>query len=169
MKKELEISIGIVEINEESYSIQNIDQKIIDTFSTDKLSVEIGFKLDLPGDDLLGVNLLVGYRYNQSDEDVVDLLKASCRYVYKIAELKSLLTIEGKNFKFPSKLMEFLVNISMATMRGYLAAKLGGNFLAKYPLPMFDPVTIGKGLTLGGVDEGPIAKPKSKRVKKQND
>lgn len=79
-----------------------------------------------------------------------ELLNYAFETVFDIAGLETLVELDGDEVLLPRDLLVTVLNISIGAMRGAIAVRTAGTFLANYPLPLFDLRSI-----VGNIEEAP--------------
>ena len=137
--------IGIVKIKEESYNFKNLDPKLIEDFDSNNLLIGLKFKFDLGEiDDRFIISMNIKYTYKIHNAEI-EILNVICSFEFRISNFKSIYKeLSPGELDIPDHLIEPLVGICISSMRGVIAVKTAGSFLADYPLPIFDATDIFK-------------------------
>lgn len=136
-----EIKMQIVRIQEMNFaldeciwSLQEIDR--------DKLNVKMGFKFHPNiNEESLSISVRVYYNYDIEGE-TRKIMSIEIVSLFKIVDIDKHIELGETKFNDKSNIIPSLLNIAFGSTRGYLAAKVAGTILAKYPLPLMDADSI---------------------------
>ena len=110
------------------------------------------------GDEYRGDNLQIGFMNNiqpnleenlfvlhfgvQYTLDNEVILESVYSFEFEIPNLEQYVTKDEQGKIQVTGIMPHLVSVAVGTMRGILVVKTSGTDLAKYPIPMMDPVSL---------------------------
>ena len=131
------VEMQIMQIQERSFSL---DDSIwtLDALNRDALEVQIGFKFEpIPEKNLFSVWIKAHYRYSVADEKK-KLASIEVATLFEIVNMEAHIEAQGEQFNDKSDLVPMMLNIAIGSTRGFIASKVAGTILAKYPLPIMD-------------------------------
>ena len=129
----------IVKIRELSYNFKTLDDRDIQEFDKKRFNISFGLKIDKgDAEDIFVLTLKIVYEYSKDDGNATELLSMECEFRYLVGNLKEFIFVDGSNIRLPTAVMEPAVGTAISTIRGMIAVRTAGNFLANYPLPLVD-------------------------------
>lgn len=109
----------------------------IEGITYDTLKLKFGFKLFPEGEDKLRLAVNTIYMYDNSNAQK-ELANIEISTFFWINNLNSFIEFEDDKFNDKAGILPLLLEVSVGNTRGYIASKLAGTVLSKFPLPIFN-------------------------------
>lgn len=109
----------------------------IEGITYDTLKLKFGFKLFPEGEDKLRLAVNTIYIYDNGNAQK-ELANIEISTFFWINNLNSFIEFEDGKFNDKTGILPLLLDVSVGATRGYIASKLAGTVLSKFPLPIFD-------------------------------
>jgi hypothetical protein len=137
--KEMSISFSLRGFNIPRFELVEPGLDITKDFDIFKLklgiNIDFSYNFEQNGYQII---FTIQYHYFLKDKNIL-LLDLVLITEFSIQEMKSVIKIEGNNFKIPHDLLVTFTSIAYSTARGVIHAKTQGSFLNQFILPLIDP------------------------------
>lgn len=143
MKKDQNLKVSIVEINEISYKQSHSPIPMDQIVFGENLIFGLGFNfnIDLENDNFK-LSSLIRFIIEGFEEPIIEL---ETEIIFDITNLSNVVKKEKEGeFDIDDSLLATLTGVSIGTSRGILAKNTKGTPFSKYPLPLLNPSEILK-------------------------
>lgn len=131
-----QVEMKFIKVQETVFYINNEELNAIVGFESNKLNIEIGFKVDFQIEvDLLVISLMVKFQY---DSQKIKLLELIATNTFQVNNLKEFVDISDDEFHDKIGFLPTLISLSIGTIRGILFCRTQGTKLEEFPLPIIN-------------------------------
>lgn len=135
-KDKLSLEMRLLQVIETKFQLCG-DLFNIEGITYDTLNLKFGFRLYPEGENKLrlAVNVIYIYDDNNSQKELANIEVST---YFWINNLNSFIEFMDNKFCDKTNILPLLLNVSVGTTRGYVASKLAGTTLSKFPMPIVD-------------------------------
>ena len=124
------IEMQVVQIQEMNFALDESLWTLKD-IDRDDLDVQMGIKFQpIMRENHMSISVKVYYRY-KIDGEMKPIMSIEIATLFLIVDMDT-------QFNDKSNIIPSLLNVAIGATRGFLAAKVSGTILSKYPLPLMD-------------------------------
>ena len=141
MEENKNIQIRLSEINEISFYLNPIPIPIEQIEFGKNLNLQIGFRFNVNQEkDIFKFYTLVDFTILGHSDPIVGI---ETEIVFEIPNLSSIVKLEsGEQLQIENNFLTTLAGVCIGTTRGLLASNTKGSPIAKFPLPILNPMEI---------------------------
>lgn len=138
MKDRKQIKIHLESVNEVKFML-NLADDLLEKIG-DGPNIGFGHIISSVSMDQGLISFIFGVQYAITN---IPVLESRYEFVFKVDPIQEAVKIENNSIEIKA-LMPHFINVAIGTMRGIIVVKTAGTPLAKYPLPLFDPMIVMK-------------------------
>ena len=133
----LGIELQVVQIQEMNFALDESLWTLKD-IDRDDLDVQMGIKFQpIMRENHMSISVKVYYRY-KIDGEMKPIMSIEIATLFLIVDMDKHIENKETQFNDKSNIIPSLLNVAIGATRGFLAAKVSGTILSKYPLPLMD-------------------------------